>query len=242
MLSNADSFLQSGVSPLEILFQNIIGTELSDTVAYRSVVRVNSLELGVLMPEQYTSVAERNHLCLDLFYWNFSHMFHALSRAHFENSSAGWASLHVPSRALVKTDLAAKLDKLMDSAAFTHPERICLEFADDILFEDLEPLGPKLDALRERGFLIGLADFGGEFCPVLKLADFAPDYVWMDPYVTACLQKDKTGVTAPAFEAVTECGARIIAADVETDMLRELFDIGCWGAGGKGSGTLKRRI
>lgn len=242
MLSHADGFLQSGIAPLEILFQSIIGTELSDTVAYRSVVRVNSLELGVLMPEQYAGVAERNTLCLDLFYWNFSHMFHALSRAHFENSTARWASLHVPSRALVKTDLAAKLDKLMDGAGFTHPERICLEFADDILFEDLKPLEPKLDALRKRGFLTGLADFGGEFCPVLKLADFAPDYVRLDPYVTACLQKEKTGVTAPVLEAANECGARIIAADVETETLRELFDIGCWGAVGKVSGTLKRRI
>ena len=241
-MSATDDFQQSGVAPLEILFQNVIGTELSDTVAYRSLLRVNSLELGVLMPEQYAGVAERNSLCLDLFTWNFQHIFHPLSRVHFENSTAQWASLHVPSRALVKLDLAARLDKLMDAAGFTHPERICLEFADDILFENLTPLKSKLDALRSRGFLIGLADFGGEFCPVLKLADFAPDYVLMDPYVTQCLREDKTGVTTPAFDAADECGARIIMADATPEMQRDLFDRGCWGAVGKISGTLKRRI
>lgn len=241
-MSIAEKYLNSGIEPIELLYQIVMSTDDAHTAAYRSLVRINSLELGVLMPEQYADIAERNALCMELFYWNFSVFCETLDREQFKNKNAQWASLHVPARALTKTDLPVKLEKMMNEKGFTHPGNICLEFSDHILFEDLNPHREKLNRLREMGFLIGMSGFGSEYCPLLKMAEFAPDYVVADEFIMRNYLEDTVGVISPALEAASACGAKIIVTGARHQMLPALARAGFWGAVGKVSGALKKKI
>jgi len=233
--------VHSGVKPLELIYQSVINTEFSKPMAYRSILQINSLDLGVLTPDQYMAVASRTNQCVELAVYNLENLCEDIVMLEKKNLTFDWLSAFIPVRMLLKTDISKSLEKIMQDYGLADCSKICFEFPVELLYESREEVNTALKPLKELGIHLLLRDFADEFCPVLRLKDLIVDTVIIsgDENNFLNLKEDKSMRSIVNF--IKEQGFEIIVDGVENkEQLSYVYYLNCIAAVGKISGKHKR--
>lgn len=235
-----ERLVQSGAAPLELYYQSVVSTEFGSPVAYRSQLRVSDPDLGVLLPEQYLPVVLRTTQCLDLANWHLNGVMDAVDALCEREAAFDWVSMYTPVRMLMKTDMAVKVARMLSEREFIHPNQILFEFPEELLFEDLTEAAARLTALREMGLRVGLAGFGSEFCPAMRLSALRTDCVIMDESVALDMNEGDGTACRALINLAMETGASVVLDGASQEQAEDAYRHNAYALTGKISGKYKK--
>lgn len=229
-----DEIRQSGVKPLELCYQNVLSTEFGSVYAYRSILKINNLDMGVLFPSQYLPVAQRTNQCVELAVWNIKTACNDIIKINDSRPDFEFVSVYIPIRMLLKTDIVKTLQDIFLQQNFKQPAKLCLELPSEILYEDRQQVNNMLSNISKLGVRTLLQDFGSEFSPTLRLQNLKVNYVLLHPYIIEQLSSSEDSVGADSTATfVHEQGYKIIADGVkDKEALEIAYRYNCAGVCG----------
>jgi len=233
---------ESGISPLELVYQEVISTRSEKCEAYRALLKINSLDLGVLMPEQYEEITLRNSQCEKLAAWSLDKLIDEISAINGAKVNFDWISVYIPVRMLYKDKLFNRLTKLIKNEKITDSTKIAFEFSQDILYEDKEMIVKHLQDIKSLGFKLILKDYGGEYCPVSRIFGLPFDSVILSNYIKDIMFDSKTkNLAQKIIDYVREVEIRTILFGINTATeIAVAYDFGCIECIGGISGDYKK--
>ena len=151
-VSLIDETLKSGLDPIELL-ATPINSPLTDLpIAYRTRLRINSVEVGVIEPEQYDPVASRTSQCVSLALWNFRRVCDLAKDLREISSAIGFFTVRTPPRILTKGKIGDLVETVLKDADYDDPSNVCFEFPRESVFSDTEAMANAVaDGARGKG-------------------------------------------------------------------------------------------
>ena len=223
-----------GLRAVELYYRGIREFESGETAFLQSKTRLNTPDLGTMMPETYRKVAELSNQCLTLFDFELQQLTETIKSLQERDFYFRWISVYMPRRFLETKGAQQKLMNVMDETK-TDTNRICFELSPDILLEGNNRHSMMIEQLRNRGFHFMITDFGGINSPLMKLALFPVDYVMMSQEVNGYLGKGERSLSAVSsvVDFIDGMGATAIADGVtNVEQAEQLFRAECkYGAG-----------
>ena len=235
-MTDVKRIIESGIKPLELYYQSVLDTQFSTVCAYRSELRINDLELGVLMAEQYMPVALRTSRCVFLSKWNLDKICIEMSGLMKKSIDFDWFSLYIPTRMLLKSDLPTAVYEALGNAGIEEASSLCLEFSEEIFYEDSDKINEIFEKLKAIGVKTMLSGFGSDYCPNLRLSQIPFDMVLLDEGVTRRIlkRKEDKGLIEAVVYFAKQNGCYIVANGVENaDELNDAYKSDCMAAVGK---------
>ena len=178
--------VESNITPITLGFTDVLFFETNEKIV-RTLLTVNSLDLGVLEYPQYRFVARRTKVGNQLVHRHLQKLFRRIPRLLSERPDISCFTVPVYARLLSDSELAAMLVDMISLYPEVPPSKVCIELSADILYENLASASEKIDELRALGVRVAISEVGDQFCPVFRLSEIKFDYAFMDSYSTACL-------------------------------------------------------
>lgn len=216
--------LAIGVPPLQLMLSAVRSACHARIVAARGVLRVNSVEYGVLLPAQYRVAAVRSGLLSQLSLWSLERAVELLTAWDKEGKPYRYLSAEIAPDLLCDDRMEHLLRRAVREGV-CRPERLCLEFPADVLTEAYTSCHATLSRLKELGVRLAVSDVGGAHCPLMRLPAMPFDTVLLDRTVTAALaQGDRRTVDGVvAFARALGCDVIMDVAD-HPDVIPLLVD------------------
>ncbi len=230
MSEKVRAVLDSGVPPIVFDMEPVRFFE-SDRLIFRSLMVINSLELGTLTYRQYRFVARRTKQGERMVERHLHKLLRAIPELLSEYGGVDCFTVPVYAR-LLKDGYLARL--LLDSFTLfpkVPPELICVELSADILYENVEDARERIDELRSLGVRVAIAEVGDEFCPVFRLSELEFDYAFLDNFATASLERaDAERVCGSLVKYVHYLNIPVIAPELDSETAIETArQVGCDG-------------
>ncbi len=214
--------LDSGVAPLSLTYEKV-GYFDSKRVIARSMLEVNSLELGKLTPQQYKVVAGRSKLGGELLRCQLVKVIEGFSQ--LAESFGGLECVTIP--ILSRTFLDGSAEKIIfeefEKNPTVSPAFICFELSSDILFEDADKVKARLNELRDLGIKLAICEVGDEYFPIFRLKGLPFEYAFADSLPFGELEADDETVGGlPEFLHLL--GMKVFApriAEEKADLLKQ---------------------
>ena len=209
--------LESGITPISLEFFPVRFFH-SDEKLLRSIITVNSLDLGTLGYHQYRFVARRTKLGSQLVSRHLLKLFRTLPEMLERDPDIAAVTVPVYARLLFEGELASELVEIQSLYFEVPPKKICIELSADILYEDLAVAKEKIDELRALGYKVAISEVGDRFCPVFRLSELDFDYAFMDEYSVKTLGDDSAEHVAGSLVGyLHHLGVRVIAPGLDTE-------------------------
>ena len=178
-VDSVDEIISSGTIPLELEYYSINSLNDDDRkqFGFRTIVRINSPQLGVLYPEQYRIVSNRTSQCVKLSTWAFNKIIDDADKFLSKYPDDFILTIYFPVRMLLKSDIKRLLNSIPQEKKYIIPH-LAIEFSSDILLMISPQLIESLNELKSTFNLkLIMSEYGDEFCPVLKLEGLPFDYI-----------------------------------------------------------------
>lgn len=229
--------VQAGVAPLELRYQAIRACNNQQSIAFRSEVVLNSLELGVLEQKQFAEayrVSDPAKVGLRLTDWAISRTLENRSAFTTEEKTDMFLSVICPVAYAEQADFYSRLNKLLRAASYSPQKgvKLCLEFPVGLLTsKETENVRKAMLDAKLLGVKTMIVCDDTDSCPLMKLLQIPVDYVVLSAQTTALLQsRDKPGVFAALVQFVHSVNAAVIADGVQTtEQMRLLSRLNCEG-------------
>ena len=189
-----------GLRAVDMYYRGIREFESGEISFLQSKTRLNTPDLGTLMPETYRKVAELSNQCVSLFELELTQLFETIKNLQNRDYYFRWISVYMPLKYLGMRGVQQKLMSMMDESG-VDTNRVCFELSPDLLISGTSVHGKNIEQLRNRGFHFMLTEFGGVNSPLMRLAYFPVDYVLMSEEIMGYL-KDETRALA-AVESIS---------------------------------------
>ena len=213
----AEEVLQSGVMPITFDYQDVQYFQKDVHIARTSLL-LNSLDLGILTHNEYRFVARRTKEGNALVQRHIDKLVRALPALVEKAPKIECFTLPAYARLLKDGVLANMLFNAFTVYPEASPSKLCVEISADILFEDIEDAAKRLAEIRAMGVKVAISEVGDQFCPVFRLAELPFDYVMLDKFCTASLDRDDIDRVAGSLVKYLHClNTVVIAPDLAND-------------------------
>lgn len=223
-----------GLRAIELYYRGIREFESGETTFLQSKTRLNTPDLGTLMPETYRKVAELSNQCVSLFELELTQALESVKNLQAREYYFRWLSLYMPLKVLASKNVQQKLIDRFDEME-VDTNRVCFELNPDILFNGDGSHSRSIENLRNRGFHFMITEFGGMNSPLMRLTYFPVDYVQMSNELIAYLREDERAEYAinSIVEFADGLGAEVIADGIsKSEQAEILYKAHCkYGAG-----------
>ena len=212
-----------GRGEMVLHYQPIIALQSGATVGYEALVRWRHPQRGLLLPDQFLSIAEESGLIVGLGEW--------VIRTALADV-AEWPgdfriALNLSPSQIRSPNLIATVDRALAAAGFA-PSRLELEITENVLLEDAAAGAAVIKRLRALGAEIALDDFGTGYSSLSYLRRFRFDRVKIDrTFVRDVEASDEAQAIVSAITRLAQAlGMQTTAEGVERpeqlDLLRKL--------------------
>ena len=218
-----------GLRPVELNYRPIREISSGRTLFFQSVTKLNSPGLGVMMPDAYREVAEMSPQCLNLCALEFAQALDAITHFTEREVNFSWVSVYMPVWFL-KEKHAEKNVLEQCQKAGVPTNKVCFELGEKLLVENGEEAAAAITNLRNRGFHFLLNEFGGNACPMMRLANFPVDYVMLSPEVANYIGRGERSDSAvkSIIDFIGDMGGEPIADGVSKSRQAEtLYEFEC---------------
>ncbi len=207
-------------------FQPIVRLRDGAVVGHEALLRWRHEQRGLLGPDAFIGVGEDSGLIEQVDWLMYRHVVRWLSR-----QPAGYVSINVSPRHFRSEDFADRLLRLLDDAG-ADPGRLRIEITEVALLDDAPRARRMLGALRERGVLVLLDDFGTGFSALSYLHRFPIQSIKIDRSFIAGLDGASSAESLALVRAIlalaSNLGIETIGEGIETLQQRDLLlQLGC---------------
>lgn len=213
-----------GLRAVELQYRVIRDISSGTPAFFQSKTRLNAPKLGVLNPEQFRDVAEITDQCIELFRLELQQAMEAVQTFDDRELPFQWLSVYMPVRMLRQIGVERELMERFTQMKLP-TNRICFELPIKLLEETDGMAAASIRNLRNRGFHFMLSDFGGNTCPMMRLADFPVDYVMLSPEVSYYIDRSERadGAVKSIIGFVDDLEAEPIADGVQNSHQAEIL-------------------
>jgi diguanylate cyclase (GGDEF)-like protein len=160
---------------LSLHYQPLVNVESGETVAYEALLRWHHPTRGLVMPDEFISIAEETGLIVQLGEWVIRNAVAEVGRwPEHISVSVNLSPLQMKSGSLISTVINAL------ASANVAPNRLELEITETVLMHETEVNLVTLHRLREVGVRIALDDFGTGYSSLNYLRSFPFDKIKID--------------------------------------------------------------
>ena len=224
--------IDSGITPIEMIYQPVHMFDGQSTVQ-RTVLAINSLDVGRLEFDQYRFVAARCKQGERMVRCHVTKLLRAISKAVDENTLGKVVCFTIPVYARTLRDgvLPEILYEGFTNFPKAQPSRVCVEISADILYEDIDWLAEAVNKLREIGVKVAISEVGDAYCPVFRLAGVKFEYAFLDTHAIKLASTEQADETVKwLVEYLHARGTRVFAPNLEGDRERAtMLAMGCDG-------------
>lgn len=199
---------------MALAYQPIVQLATGDVIGFEALARWRHPEKGLVMPDQFVPHAERTGAIRSLGEWTVATVCRELATAAEPRRSIG---INASAVELRNRDYAAMVIATLD--AWSTPGNLLIVEVTEGAFEDEQPqVLENLCALRERGVLIAIDDFGSGYSSLRRLEQLPIDIIKLDGGLVSAIRDDSD--EAPILDAVLSIGrslgVRLVAERIET--------------------------
>ena len=210
----------------EPYFQPIVRLSDGAVVGHEALLRWHHEQRGLLAPPQFIGVGEDTGLIAQVDWLMYRHVVRWLSRQEH-----GYVSINVSPRHFVSDDFAERLLQLLDDAG-ADPRRLRIEITEVALLDDSPRALRTLNALRDRGVLALLDDFGTGSSALSYLHRFPIQSIKIDQSFVAGLvgasRAESLALVRAILALAGTLGIETIGEGIEREEQRELLaQLGC---------------
>ena len=212
---------------LRLGLQPQLALDGSGLVGFESLVRWVRPEHGIVAPSRFIHVAEETGLIVPMGQWVLTESCRWLGRLQAAGSAPLRISVNLSAR-----QLTAELPDLIDEAlerGGIEPGRLCLEITETLLVSDPQAFDV-LGAIRARGVVLSLDDFGTGWSSLAALQRHVLDELKLDRSMVAALGTTPTAmaIARAAVDMASALGLTVVAEGIERpDQLSAARDLGC---------------
>lgn len=221
-----------GEKQFKVYFQPEVSFETGEIIGLEALVRWYHPEKGIIYPDKFIPLFERNQFIKKLDYYMFNEVAYYIQKWESEGIvlpqtvSINLSRVHLSDLYLV--------DKLLNIVKYhnVEPNRIGIELTESAFFEDTDLIINVMEKLKSAGFKIYIDDFGSGYSSLNTLKDLKVDYLKFDRGFLTNLEDNKKGqaILHNLVNMARDISLYTVAEGVETilqaDFLREKgFDI-----------------
>jgi len=212
-------------------YQPVVMLESGAIHSAEALLRWNHPERGLLAAPDFTAVAERSGMIVELGRWAVQQAARDARRwqVRYPSTPLMGISVNLYGRQLQRPELVSEVVDAVESAGLD-PQSLILELAESVLTDDHQPLGPVLQELRQRGFRLALDNFGVGYSSLGRLRDLPVDILKMDRSFVAGIGQGiaDSAVLRAIIGIANSLGLMTIAEGVERpEQLAALNGMGC---------------
>ncbi|MGH8076054.1 MAG: bifunctional diguanylate cyclase/phosphodiesterase [Lysobacter sp.] len=207
-------------------YQPIVRLDDNHVIGHEALLRWRHERRGLLMPGEFIGLGEDNGLIEEVDWLVYRQVAERLARG-----GNGYISVNVSPRHFRSPDFADRLLRLIDTAG-ADPSRLRIEITEVALLDDVPRALKMLQALRDRGVLAQLDDFGTGFSALSYLHRFPIECLKIDQSFVAGLVGDSRMESVAVVRAIQALagtlGIHTIGEGIETEGQRQaLAELGC---------------
>lgn len=205
---------------------------LSDgkTAGAEALVRWKSSSYGLIPPNEFIPLFEKNGFIIKLDYYMFSHVCRLLREWIDAGKKVVPVSVNLSRKHMKEQGVIARLKEIQEE--YQVPcELIELELTEEFVFEDLERFKSIISEIHEAGYRCSMDDFGSGYSSLNVLKEISVDILKLDRgfFVGADIEcgdtQRGTNVVKAVIRMAKELNMEVVAEGVETgtlvDFLRE---------------------
>lgn len=213
----------NGLRAIEMRYRPIFDLFTKGTAFYQSSMRLNAPDMGVLLPERFLPVLESDDRCIPLFKLALLQTVKAADKFAGRELDFDWISVYIPLRLLRRSDCTNILTEFTGMIGAKN-KKICLEIPSSV-FDDDDGCRKSIRKLRDAGFHTMITGVDETSFPLMKLADFEPEYVMLSEGITDSIGKDKRSDTCicSLITLIRDLDAEPIATGVSSAETAERF-------------------
>ena len=233
-----NSVTVSGLRAIEMRYRPIYDSFTKGAAFYQSSMRLNAPDMGVLLPERFTPVIEADDRCIPLFKLALLQTIKAADKFTGRELDFDWISVNIPLRLLRRSDCTSILTEFTGMVGAKN-NKICLEIPSSV-FDDEDSCSKSIRKLKDAGFHTMITGVDAVSFPLMRIADFEPEYVMLDEAITASIGKDKRSDTCicSLITLIRDLDAEPIATGVASaETAEKFYEFECSYYTGAGSAT-----
>jgi diguanylate cyclase (GGDEF)-like protein len=225
----AASELEAAIAADELVlaYQPVVQLSTGDVVGYEALVRWRHPERGLVMPDEFVPLAECTGAVRSLGEW-------AIRTVCRELGADGGpprrrVAVNASAVELQRPDYASMVIAQLD--AWDLPGHLLIVEVTEGAFDDAQPqVLENLHALRERGVVVAIDDFGAGYSSLRRLAELPIDVLKLDGALVSAIRPDCD--EAPILEAIVSMGRSLgvvlVAERIETEHQASVLQkLGC---------------
>lgn len=211
--------------------------DLKSGLAYgvEALIRWQHPELGLVLPDQFISFAERSGLIHPITDWLIETLAIQCRRWEEDGSKLSVA-LNVSASSFQNPKLLQRLHDTLSTGLFLGRARqLEIEITENTLMADIEHGSHVLRQLRELGVSVAIDDFGTGYCSLSYLKKLPIQSIKIDKTFVINMAQDTSdaAIVRSTIELAHNLGYEVVAEGVESgDTLALLTDMGCDNAQG----------
>jgi diguanylate cyclase (GGDEF)-like protein/PAS domain S-box-containing protein len=220
---------------LELYYQPFVDLHTQTMVGMEAMMRWRHPTRGVLMPDEFISMAEDNGLIVPLGAWALGQACRQATAWAIGREEAGLdgarlnISVNVAAAQLVDPDFPDLVADVLVTTGI-NPDRLWLEFTESALMHDAESTIKVLHTLRELGLHFVIDDFGTGYSSLAYLRQFPVETLKIDRSFVREVDRrfEDTAVVRAIIGVGDSLGLSVIADGVERwDQVGRLQSLGC---------------
>lgn len=218
-----------GVRAIEMRYRAVWSAVEKIPVFYQSSIRLNSPDMGVLLPERFMPVIESDDRCVSVFKLALLQTLKTSDKLAERDVDFDWISVFIPIRLLNKKD-CSRLIREFTGKMGALPGKICFEVPSYIMDESGSTCLDSLKQLRKAGYHTMLTGVDGENISLFKLADVGAEYVMLNENLSRRVGIDDRSddCIRSLLSVIGELGSEAIAAGISTEAAADsIYELGC---------------
>ena len=216
---------------IRVMYQPICEGTNGIPKEYEALVCLNDEKLGVLMPEFYAPVAEKNDRIVDITKYGFEFLFQDIvSSKHAAPDLPRTFSIRVSTACLTKSTFMAFVKKLIRDFS-VNPQNLTFEVdAAAINIYDAK-LAESIRAYKDMGIKLAIDNYGVDNASLLKLQEVDADCIKIDRSFIdqICTNRKTYEIVKNIIKMAEDLKIGVVAKGVDTTQQREmLLDMKCF--------------
>ncbi len=223
--------LRSAISnnELRVYYQPQVDLSDGSIIGVEALIRWQHPQRGLILPDEFISVAEETGLLTQLDNWVQAFAFREVASWAEQGLGEINLSVNMASNQLEQETFSQTFLESLDASGFA-PEHLKVEITENTIMSDMEIIVPKLKQLRAKGIHIAIDDFGTGYSSLSYLQQFPVDALKIDRSFVSDIRADEGDANIVNAIVAMARGLKLslIAEGVETrTQLKYLRSHGC---------------
>ncbi len=212
-----------------LVYQPIVDMKTGLMKSAEALIRWHSAERGLVSPDQFIHLAERNNLILPIGEWVLETACREIQNWTQQTQDPFRVSINLSSRQFQEDNLPQIIQNVLDRTGFD-PNQLSLEITETLMMENLDEALKMLHELKAMGVRLSIDDFGTGYSSLNYLKSFPLDTLKVDRMFVRDVTtnpEDAAMVTA-ILHMAESLGLEVVGEGIETiEQSNFLLEKGC---------------